>query len=161
MEMHHFFYIECFFHSSLTGVEKQGLQLLDASNRCLCPGDSLTYECTIVGESGGSTVWMGSVLNCTGQEISLFHGDYESTKGAHDGCGGVVGQSVRSYVGVNTTNDNSTTVTLYTSRLTVPINSGTVGRTIECLYDDGAIATLVGRQTVNITIGIKNTVGNN
>ena len=149
------------FITQCTGVEKQGLQLLDTSNRYLCPGDSLTYESTVMGESGGSTVWMESVLNCTSQEISLLHGDYESIKGAYDDCGGVVGQNVRRYIGVNTTNDNSTTVTLYTSRLTVPINSGRVGRTIECLYDDGAIATLVGIERVNITIGIKNTVDNN
>ena len=43
------------------GVEEQGLQLLDTSNRCLCPGDSLTYECTVMGEPGGSTAWTGSI----------------------------------------------------------------------------------------------------
>ena len=43
----------------------------------------------------------------------------------------------------------------HASRLIVPVNSGRVGRTIECLYDDGATATLVGREKMNITIGIK------
>ena len=109
-----------------------------------------------MGEStGGSTVWRGSVLNCISQEISLFHADYQSAEGAYGECGAIVGQSVRSNVNTSTMNSNSTTVTLYTSRLIVPINSGTFGRTIECFYDNGATAILVGRERVNITIGIK------
>ena len=157
--MHHIDLSLCL---SCTGVEQQGLHLLDTYNRCLCPGDSLIYECTVtvMGESTeGSTVWRGSVLHCTGQEISLFHADYESTEGAYGECGAIVGQSVRS--DVNTMNDNSTTASHYISRLIVPISSGTVGRTIECLYDDSATATLVERETVNITIGIVNTMDSN
>ena len=55
------FYIEFFLHLSLTGEGEQALQLLDNSNRCLCPGDSLTYECPVMGEPGGSTAWTGSI----------------------------------------------------------------------------------------------------
>ena len=129
--------------------------MLDTSNRCLCPGDSLTYACTVMGEPGGVTVWRGSVFNCTSQEISLFHADYESTEGVYGQCGDTVGQSVRS--DVNTTNSARTSIAFshYTSQLTVPVNSGSVGSTIECYYDDGATATLVGRERLNITIGIK------
>ena len=107
----------------------------------------------------GSTVWRGSDFSCISQDISLFHADYEST-GAYGECGDILGQSVRSDVDVNTTN-NSTTVSHYISRLTVPIKSGTVGRTIECYYDDGATTILIERETVNITIGIVNTMDNN
>ena len=131
-------------------MEEHGLHLLDASNRYLCPGDTLTYECTIMGDSGGSTVWRGSAFSCTNQEIALFHADSESTEGTYGECGDIIGK-----IDVNTTNGNSTTVSHYTSRLIVPVNSGRVGRTIECLYDDGATATLVGREKMNITIGIK------
>ena len=99
----------------------------------------------------GSTVWNGSVFNCTSQKITLFH---ESTEGIHGKCGDIVGQSLRSDIDVNATNGNSTTVSYYTSRLTVPIYSGTVGTTIECHNDDGQTSTLVGREKVNITIGI-------
>ena len=141
------------------GVEELGLQLLDTPERCLCPGDSLTYQCTVIGEPSGSTVWMGSAFNCTSLEIQLFHSDYESTEGAYGDCGDIVAHSVRTTI--NTTNEvNSTAVTHYTSQVTVPITSGTVGRTIECVYDDGATATLAGREEVNITIGIKNTMDN-
>ena len=143
----------------LTGVEEhcQGLQLLDTSNRCLCPGDSLTYECTVMGDPGGTTVWRGSAFSCINQEIALFHADYESaqSEGTHGECGDIIGKSIRSDVNITNDNSYSTTVSYYISRLMVPINSGTMGRTIECLYDDGAIATLVGREKVNITIGIK------
>ena len=152
-------YIECFLHLSLTGVKGQGLQLLDTSNRCLYPGDTLIYECTVMGEPGGSTAWTGNIFNCANHEISLFHADYGFTEGAYGECGDIVGYSVR--IDMNTMNDNSTSVSHYTSRLTVPVNSGTVGRTIECYYDNGTIATMVGRETVNITIGIKNTMDNN
>ena len=100
---------------SRTGMNEQGLHLLDTSNRYLClyPGDILTYECTVMGEPGGSTAWRGSVLNCISQEIALFHANYESTEGAYGECGDIVGQSVRS--DINAMNGNSTTVTLYTS----------------------------------------------
>ena len=129
MEMHQYsIIIEHFLHLSLTGVEEQGLQLLDTSNRCFCPGNTLTYECTVMGEPGGSTVWRGSDFSCFSQDISLFHADYDST-GAYGECSDIVGQSVRS--DINTMNDNSTSVSYYTSQLTVLINSGTVGTTIE------------------------------
>jgi hypothetical protein len=108
-----------------------------------------------MGESGGTTVWRGSAFTCTSQEISLFH---DTTAGSHQECGDILGHSIRSDVDVHITNGNSTTVTYYTSRLTVPINSGRVGRTIECFYDDGLTTTLVGREKVNITIGNKNTI---
>ena len=112
-----------------------------------------------MGERGGSTAWTGNIFNCVNHELSLFHADYESTEGAYAECSDIVGHSVR--IDINTTNDNSISVSYYyTSQLTVPINSGTVGTTIECLYDDGATATLVGRETVNITIGIINTMDN-
>ena len=29
------------------------------NNDCICSGDTVTYECTVVGDNGGITVWMG------------------------------------------------------------------------------------------------------
>ena len=57
-------------------------------------GEHLIYKCTILGEPGGSTVWLGSAFNCTSHEISLFHSEYESTTGAYGDCADIVGQSV-------------------------------------------------------------------
>ena len=132
-------------------MEIQGLRLLDTTERCFCPDESLTYECTVMGEPEGTIVWMGSAFNCTSHEISLFHGQHESIIGIYGECGDIMGQS--EYI-VNATNvDNSTiTAPYYISQLTVPINLNRAGRTIECLYDDGATSISVGRVKINITV---------
>ena len=125
------------------GMEEQGLRLLDTSERCLCPGESLTYECTVMGEPDGpgSTVWMGSAFDCTSREISLFHNKYEAMEGISGTCGGIMG---RSESVVNVTNDDNSTTYYYISQLTVPIDSSITGQTIECLYYDSDRSSLVG-----------------
>ena len=42
---------------------------------CACPGDTLTYECTIMSVLGGATVWTGTALalNCLYGEIVLLY----------------------------------------------------------------------------------------
>ena len=129
----------------LIGNNEGGLQLLD--NVCyFCPGESLTYECAVVGEPGGTTVWTGTAFNCGNHEISLFHGDYKSTKGAHGECGDITGQSIR--VDANTMDGNNSIATeYYVSQLIVNISSGANG-TIDCHYDDGTTATSVGDQMI-------------
>jgi hypothetical protein len=101
-----------------------------------------------MGEPAGITVWQGSVFNCVNHEINLFHNQYETIEGAHGECGGISGQSVRTTV---TTNDNNST-TYYTSQLTVPTSSGTEGKTIQCLYDNGATSMTVGKARISFTI---------
>ena len=64
----------------MLGNNEVGLQLLN-NERCICPGETLTYKCTVLGERGGTTVWQGSAFNCTSRQISLFHSDYETTEG--------------------------------------------------------------------------------
>ena len=133
-----------------SGNEQIGLQLLD-NERCICPGESLTYECTVFGEHRGMTVWQGSTFNCTSREISLFHSNYETTEGSYGECGDIVGQSLR--VDVNTTNYNNS-AGYYVSQLTVPmISLETLEKTIECLYDDGTTSTSVEQMTITTTIG--------
>ena len=46
---------------------------------CACPGDTLTYECTVVG--AGSTIWTGSAFNCSNSNymILLLHNRFSST----------------------------------------------------------------------------------
>jgi hypothetical protein len=104
-----------------------------------------------MGEPTGITVWKGDVINCTGQEISLFHDRYATidSEGAHGECGGISGWSVRNTT-ITTNGDNSTTY--YTSRLTVPISSDTEGKTVECIHDNGEAFTSVGKATINFTI---------
>ena len=116
----------------------------------ICPGKNLTYECSVFGKRRGMTVWQGSAFNCTSREISLFHTDDATTEGAHGECGDIVGWNLR--ININTTDDNNSTG-YYASQLTVPLSSDTIGKTIECLYDDGTTFTSIGQATINTTIG--------
>ena len=128
------------------GNYQEGLQLLN-NERCICPDETQTFECTVFGGRGGTTVWQGSVFNCTSREISLFHNVYGSIEGAYGECGDIVGQSL-----ISTTDDSNTTG-YYVSQLIVPVSSGTAGKTIECAYDDGTTLTSVGQVTITATIG--------
>lgn len=104
----------------------------------------------ILGEPGGTTVWTGtlSVFNCTNREISLFHGDYESTEGAHGECGGITGQSIQ----IDANRQLYSYWVLYFT--TVNISSDADGMAIKCLYDDGTTSRLVGQKMISATIGI-------
>ena len=66
-----------------------GLELLDGMEECVCPGQTLTYECTVMGELEGLTVWSGSLFDhyCNSREISLFHSNFDSTEGSFGECG--------------------------------------------------------------------------
>ena len=129
------------------GNVEEGLRLLDIAG-CVCPGDLLTYECIVLGEQAGTTVWTGTVFNCTAnnREISLFHDRYESTEGAYGVCGDIVGRSI------NTTNGNISTE-YYVSRLTVPISSDTAGKVIDCQYDNGVTVISVEKMTISAPTG--------
>ena len=50
-----------------------------------------------MGSSKGFMVWEGTALNCSGNEISLFHGNFTRAEGAQGGCnkGTIVGHSLR------------------------------------------------------------------
>ena len=130
----------------MLGNDKEGLQLLDNGGCQPCPGESLTYECTTLGGPGGTTVWTGSAFNCINREITLFHGDYESTEGAYGECNDIVGWSI------NSTYSNTSTG-YFVSQVIVPINSDTAGKTVYCEYDDGRNTVLAGEMTIPVTMG--------
>ena len=119
---------------------------LEEKSTCTCLGYNLTYECTISGHAGGLTVWEGSALDCesTQNEIRLLHGRFVSEdQRAYGTCndGAVEGQSVK------------VEGDAYTSRLTVNVGSEMIGRSIECVYDDGSITNPVGTATIAPTTG--------
>ena len=68
------------------------------SDGCLCPGDVVIYECTVVG--GITTVWKGSIVDNLCQksdyELRLIHECYNSSEGTHGSCGygSILGRSV-------------------------------------------------------------------
>ena len=104
------------------------------NNDCICFGDTMTYECTVVGNNGGITVWMGDFFRCPNgkREIGLLHSDFTVQGGGLYSTpicnnGNVVGRIVRAENGC------------YTSQLNVTLTSDIIGQSIECAYDNGTI----------------------
>ena len=116
------------------------------SNDCVCPGDIVTYECTVVGDIGGITLWMGDFFRCPNgkQVIELVHSDFTNVRGGEaystQMCndGNVVGMIVRAESGS------------YTSQLNITLMSDIAGKSTECSYDNGTVHR-VG--SVNLTTG--------
>jgi hypothetical protein len=106
-------------------------------NECVCPGDKLTYECTVQGSDTGATIWTGTAFSgCQQNEILLLHRQFTpigsgSTRTCNNGA--IVGQSL----GVLGNH--------YTSQLNVTITPETAGKTITCAYD-----ALTSDQTQNM-----------
>ena len=115
---------------------------------CLCPGDVLTYECTVVGVGdAGVTIWKGSAFDnhCEGSkmELQLLHSRYNAISGEVKFCQDMIleARSVK-------VENNS-----YISQLNVTLTSNITGKIIECAYNNGYNTTLIG--SLEITAGIK------
>jgi hypothetical protein len=122
---------------------KENIMDVSMNNDCLCPGDTVTYECTVIGDNGGITVWTGDFFRCPNgeREIGLVHNDFASGQRVRMymcNDGNVVGRIVRAENGG------------YTSQLNVTLTSYSVGQSIECAYDNGTIHR-VG--SLNLTAG--------
>ena len=101
---------------------------LEVIPECVCPGEKLTYRCTVHGEATGATLWYGTAFSGCQQdpeEILLQHRHFTQPGGITGTCNNrnIVGQSL----GVQ---GNS-----YTSQLNVTITPDIVGKTITCAYD--------------------------
>ena len=111
---------------------------------CICPGDELVFECTVIG--GSATVWRGtpdffgcSTSDTLNQEIVLRHSRHNQGIVTIGTCnnGSIVGRIIRAE------NDN------YTSQLNVTFTSDLRGVTIECIHDDGATEYVIGNSTID------------
>ena len=120
---------------------------MSIGNDCICPSDTVTYECTVVGDYGGFTIWVGDFIRCSSGKrvIELIHrqstndvqgGRIASVRTCNDG--NIVGRLLRVENGS------------FTSQLNVTLTSDIVGKGIECAYDNGTIHR-VG--SLNITTG--------
>ena len=125
----------CILHAQLLkksnmSIKRVGLYHIDAASTigCVCPGDTLTYECTVTG--GILTIWTGTAFECPSinNEILLLHDTYGSVSGSCNN-GDIVARSL-SAEGNN-----------YTSQLNVTITPETAGKTIEC-FGSGFSVTL-------------------
>ena len=109
------------------GTESRLILTSNPDRGCTCPGEILTYECTV--EGAGATVWKGSAFNCRSANdgITLLHSRFDLSGGTDGECnnGAIVGRSLR-------VEDN-----YYTSLLSVTITPDMTGRSITCIHDNG------------------------
>ena len=103
---------------------------------CACPGDSLTYTCTVVG--GGATQWSGI---CSGiSSITLLHAQFgDGTAVSECDSQSIVGRGVSVVTGPG--------VNCYISKLSFNASSDLNGRTVECNRDG---VDPIGTDTVRI-----------
>ena len=116
--------------------------LKSPTRECVCPGDIVTYECTVFGGTQGvSTVWKGDFFNCpTGiGEIHLIHGQREGFNPHTCNDGKVVARFVR-------IENNS-----FISQLNVTLTRDIAGKGIECIRDNGTNTEGIG--ATNLTSG--------
>ena len=109
------------------------------TNRYVCPGDLVTYECTI--KKTGSTVWAGDAFNCSGtdNEIVLLHSRFHNEINGSCNNGAIVARSL-SVEGEN-----------YTSQLNVTVTPDTAGKTVECNSDNGTNTILISSFSIPTT----------
>ena len=118
----------------------------ESRNGCVCLGDTLTYNCTVIGSLGGATIWRGSALSgChpNDDEIVLLHSRFTMSNGGTFGVcnnGDIVGRSI----GIEGSN--------YTSQLNVIVTPDIIQKTIMCI--NGATS-----ETVQSFVTIMNTTG--
>ena len=111
---------------------------------CLCPGETLTYQCAV--PSGTATVWGGSAFNCpnASNAIILRHSQYTLGNSSGD-CSNhdIHGQ------GVSAANSS------FISILNVTVNSNYSyyeNKMIECIYSEGSRLIPVGRIMINASL---------
>ena len=103
---------------------------------CACPGDSLTYTCTVVG--GVATVWRSICYGISA--IALLHAQFGGGSAVSDCDGGsIVGR------GVSVVNDTGDPC--YISELSFNASSDLNGRIVECSRDG---LDTIGTVTVRI-----------
>ena len=106
--------------------------------------DMLTFECQVTG--GVSTVWNGNAFMCpaSGNEIVLLHSRFDNgTSGTCNDINNsvtIVGESIE----VNGSK--------YTSQLNISFSSSLIGKTVNCVRDNGQDISVVLNYT--ITSGI-------
>ena len=121
-------------------------------SKCVCSGRELRLQCTV--EGGGITEWTGTAFDCPveNNKITLRHFHFESG-GAIGVCnnGTIIGRSL------NRTLSFDGLKFIHTSQLTIwlplqsDMNDTLEGKTVGCIYDDGATTTTISTYTVAYT----------
>ena len=116
---------------------------MPSNARCACPGDVLTFTCSVVGLGNTVTLWNGTAFDCpsTFNEIILRHSQFAARTSG--GCnGGTITVESR---GVENNN--------YISVLNVAVNTGLNNRTVQCQHITINSTIIVGIQSLIVTSG--------
>ena len=107
------------------------------TNGCVCFGDTLTYNCTVVGISGGSTIWTGSALQeCVNNEITFSYNNFIRDDVVCNN-GNIVGRTI----GVEGS--------YYTSQLNVTLTPGVIGKNVMCVNYNATSETIQFSTAIN------------
>ena len=111
-----------------------------STNECVCPGNIVTYECTVFGGIGATTVWKSDIFQCSsGKQVIEFVHKLSTLEEGYRVCnnGDIAGRIVRI--------ENNH----FTSQLNVTLSYDVAGRNIECISDNGTNTHRIG--LLNIT----------
>ena len=120
-------------------------ELVSPDNACTCPGDTITYMCTVVGP--GNTLWGGTAFDCpsTSNEIVLRHSQFSELTGDFGDCtnGTIVGRSL----GVEGN--------CYISQLSITASINLNDTTVQCVHDDtlGGVMVLINTSRISVISG--------
>ena len=116
-------------------------------NDCLCPGYNLTFECTVNGGIGYSTVWIGEVFTNSCMMPHLFLRHRHFVQGVSQAC---INDDMimHAYSLQVETNDTESNYSSYTSQLNITYSTSLIGSTVVCAYDNGTQVTLIGSEII-------------
>ena len=113
-----------------------------------CPGRILTFECIVNGMPADSTVWRGTAFSDC--EITLLHNRFGNEEGTTRTCSNsnITGRSVR------------IEGSRYISQLEIIVDPETVGKSVDCLHDNGTTSYTIGSYQISAGIDINKNSGN-
>ena len=110
-----------------------------ANATCACPGEILTYNCTV--EGGRATIWGGSAIDCAGNDITFRHDNVnfiDRTIKLEECNGAIVGQSV------------DIDGTYYISQLNITVSNRLNDKTVTCISDSMTYKKVIGKSRIKV-----------
>ena len=118
-------------------------------NDCSCPGYNLTFECTVNGSIGDSTVWTGEVFTNSCMMPHLFLRHRYFMQGISQACNND-DVMLRAYSLQVETIDTENDYSSYTSQLNITYSTSLIGSTVVCAYDNGTQVIHIGSEIIAI-----------
>ena len=116
-------------------------------NDCSCPGYNLTFECTVNGDIGDSTVWLGGVFTNSCMIPRLFLRHRYFMQGISQACNNddVI---LHAYSLQVETIDTENNYSSYTSQLKITYSTSLIDHTVVCAYDNGTQVIHIGSEII-------------